>query len=62
MDKPELTPEEQKVVAEMLALIKPFQPERRREIIVFLTAEFREDIRSKVLGLQAEAERLSKII
>lgn len=61
MEKPTLSPQEENIAKEMYSRLNGLQPERKKEILAYIGCVFKEDVRAKVLSLQREADRLSKI-
>lgn len=61
MEKPTLTPDEENRAKEIYSRLNGLKPERKKEILLYVNAVFREDLTANIRGLQLEAERLSKI-
>lgn len=61
MEKPTLTPEEEKVAKTIYSELSGLEPHRKKEILAYVTIVFKEDLRARIHSLQLEAEKLSKI-
>lgn len=61
MDKPTLSPEEEAIAKTMYSAMSGLEAHRKKEILDYVTIVFREDLRARIIGLQLEAEKLSKI-